>query len=558
MYTPQCNWLLIFWSAFSLVACNQNRAKISETKIEEIHLKRGDIISCSPGKEEFGTVEFMTSCNGKAKTDFNTAITLLHSFEYDEAEKAFAKVIDEEPECAMAYWGVAMSNFHPLWSPPTPDELIKGNKAIEIARSLSNKTTREEAYINAIAEYYNNWEKADHRTRCLKVEEAMKQLYIANPDDKEAAIFYALALNAAADPSDKTYAKQRAAGDILNALYSRSPNHPGIVHYIIHTYDTPELAQLALPAARKYAAIAPSSAHALHMPSHIFTRLGLWDECIQSNLTSVASAKCYAEAAGIKGHWDEELHGLDYLVYAYLQKGDNVHAKQQWDYLNSIKEVHPVNFKIAYAFSAIPARYMLENKLWKDAANLQFHKANFDWQNFLWEKAITHFARVLGSVNTNNLTAARNELTELKTIHNKLSGQKDLFKSNKVQVQVRAAEAWINLKEGKHDEAIALMNTAADLEDKTGKHPVTPGDVIPARELLGDMLMKVNQPAQAFDAYETSLRKTPNRFNSLYGAFISAEKSGNKIGAESYAKKLKVIASGSNYSRAELIEMKKI
>jgi hypothetical protein len=211
----------------------------------------------------------------------------------------------------------------------------------------------------------------------------MNDLHTTNPDDNEATIFYALSLVAAADPSDKTYAKQKEAGNILNTLYVKSPNHPGVVHYIIHTFDTPELATLALPAAREYAAVAPSSAHALHMPSHIFTRLGLWDESVQSNLSSVASAKCYVEAAGIKGHWDEELHGLDYLVYSYLQNGDNAKAKQQVDYMKTVKEVYPANFKIAYAFSSIPARYALENKLWQQAADLQFQKGFQNKRTFL-------------------------------------------------------------------------------------------------------------------------------------------------------------------------------
>ena len=481
-----------------MVGCDQkNERKVSEKKIDEINLKRGEIISCSPGTEEFGTLTFLNSCKGKAKEDFNTGVKLLHSFEYEEAEKMFAKVIDEEPECALAYWGVAMSNFHPLWSPATPDELRKGSKAIEIAHSISNKTPREEGYINAIAAYYNNWEKTDHRTRCLKFEEAMKELHSAFPEDNEAAIFYALSLNGAADPTDKNYTKQKVAGHLLNALYAKFPNHPGIIHYIIHTYDTPELAKFGLPAARKYATVAPSSAHALHMPSHIFTRLGLWNECIQSNLNSVSSARCYAEAAGIKGHWDEELHGLDYLIYGYLQKGDNILAKQQLEYFNTITEVHPANFKIAYAFAAIPARYVIENRLWHEAANFQFHQANFDWKNFPWEKSLTHFARLLGCVNTGNLSAAKVELIELQQAYDQLLAQKELFKANKVLVQLKTAEAWILFKEGKNGEAIKLMQAAADLEDKTGKHPVTPGDVIPARELLGDMLLQMNKPSDA-------------------------------------------------------------
>ncbi|MBL7743922.1 MAG: hypothetical protein JNN00_10655 [Chitinophagaceae bacterium] len=305
---------------FALLSCKEKKTAPSKELISQLDLKRGNIITCGPPGQQLGKVDFEMSCDQQTKQDFNTALALLHSFEYDESEKAFSKIIDASPGCAMAYWGVAMSNFHPLWMPPSEAELQKGAKAIEIANLIDNKSERESGYINAIGAYYKDRGKTDHRTRCLRFEKAMEELYKRYPEDKEAGIFYALALDASADPSDKTFANQKKAGAILSALYPAGPDHPGIIHYIIHTYDYPGLADLALPAARKYAKIAPSSAHALHMPSHIFTRLGLWDECIESNKVSVSSAKCYAESAGIKGHWDEELHGLDYLVYAYLQK----------------------------------------------------------------------------------------------------------------------------------------------------------------------------------------------------------------------------------------------
>src|SRR5882757_5568537 len=348
---------LIFFILPLLVSCKIKSKDISAEDIKILNLKRGEVVLCGPPDKRFGSVAFAISCSKKAGNDFNLAVALLHSFEYDEAEKAFAKIITEEPGCAMAYWGVAMCNYHPLWAPPNQLELKKGAKAIEIARSLGERSERESGYIEAIAMFYDNWDKVDERTRRIKVEKAMEIMYKKYPDDKEAAVFYALALDAAADPTDKSFANQRKAGTILNAIYPDEPNHPGIVHYIIHTYDYPGLAELALPAARKYASVAPASAHAQHMPAHIFTRLGLWDESIRSNLISTSSAKCYAENAGLKGHWDEELHGMDYLVYAYLQKGDDSLAKAQWDYLRTIHEVYPTNFKVAYAFAAIPSRY---------------------------------------------------------------------------------------------------------------------------------------------------------------------------------------------------------
>ncbi len=519
-------------------------------------LKRGEVIVCGPADQQFGSVEFQTSCTDKVKADFNLAIKLLHSFEYDEAEKVFAKIIDKQPDCALAYWGVAMSNFHPLWSPPSETELKKGAKAIEIAKSITNKSKREEEYINAIASFYKDWDKVDHRTRCINFEQSMENLNAKYPEDKETAIFYALALTAAADPADKTFTKQKKAGIILNSLYPSEPDHPGVVHYIIHTYDSPELAELALPAARKYASVAPSSAHALHMPSHIFTRLGLWNDCIASNLASMSSAQCYAEAAGIKGHWDEEFHALDYLVYAYLQKGDNDLAKKQYDYLKTINEVSPFNFKVAYAFAAIPSRYVLENKLWKEASNLKVHNEKFPWDKFQWQKAIIHFARVLGSVHLGDLTSAKAELTALTRIYTNLIEQKNTYSANQVQIQIKSSEAWIRFKEGKNDEALKLMNFAADLEDKTEKHPVTPGEVLPAKELLGDLLLEMNQPLKALEAYEENLKKHPNRFNGLYGAGLAAERAGNMVKAKYYYQQLFSIVKPVNSNRPEINHIK--
>jgi tetratricopeptide (TPR) repeat protein len=535
-----------------LLACNGKHNAPSNDAINTINLKRGKITLCGPSGQQFGSVDFETSCTGKVKEDFNLAIALLHSFEYDEAEKVFAKIIDEEPDCAMAYWGVAMCNNHPLWAPPNADELKKGAKAIAIARSITRKSKRESGYIEAMALFYKDWDKADHHTRSVRFEKAMENTYRENPDDKEAAIFYALSLDAAADPADKSYINQRKAGAILTALYPGEPNHPGIVHYIIHTYDYPELAILALPAARKYASIAPSSAHALHMPSHIFTRLGLWDECIQSNLVSTSSARCYAGSTGIKGHWDEELHGLDYLVYSYLQKADNKHAKEQCDYLKTINEVYPVSFKDAYAFAAIPARYVLENKLWEDAADLKIHPADFPWAKFPWQKAIIHFTRVLGYVHIGKIDSAKTELKNLDAIYDTLVEQKDAYKANEVKIQINASNAWILFKEGKDDEALKTMVVAADMEDKTEKSPVTPGEVIPARELLGDMLLQMNKADQALEAYEADLKTHPNRFNGLYGAASAAEKLHDFEKANSRYRQLTAIANSTDSNRPEL------
>ncbi|MEP6746185.1 MAG: hypothetical protein ABJB86_00590 [Bacteroidota bacterium] len=545
-----------FLFLIALAACNDRNQTPSDNAIKAINLKRGEVVLCGPPDKQFGTVEFTTFCPAEIRKDFNLGIALLHSFEYDEAEKVFAKIIGEEPGCAMAYWGVAMSNFHPLWSPPNQAELEKGAKAIEIAQALPQKSKIETAYIDAIALFYKDFNKIDHITRCIRLEKAMEKMHTDYPGDKEVGIFYALALDGAADPTDKTLFKQRKAGAILSALYPAEPDHPGIIHYIIHSYDYPELAALALPAARKYASIAPSSAHAQHMPSHIFTRLGLWDESIHSNLVSVASAQCYAKNTGIKGHWDEELHGMDYLVYAYLQKGENQLAKQQYDYLTTMHAVYPVNFKVAYSFAAIPARYFLENKMWKEAATLKMPSVNFSWQNFPWQNAIVHFARALGSAHMGHIDSAEAELKNLTILYDTLIKQKDAYKANQVQIEMKISEAWILFKKRKNTEALTLMESAVGMEDNTQKHPVTPGEVLPARELLGDMLMQMNQPGKALNAYAEDLKRHPNRFNGLYGAGLACETSNKTKEANDYYRQLINISDSINSKRPELAAAK--
>lgn len=510
------NTSLVFLIILFVTSCKDNNQP-SLVK-EWAELKRGEAISCGPADGEiYGTVSFTANVPAALQTEFNTAIALLHSFEYDEAEKMFVKVLDKAPETAMAYWGIAMSNFHSLWAPPTEEELKKGMKAIELARGIKDKSKRESDYIEAIAKYYEPKE-LDHRNRLLAYEKAMESLYSVHPEDKEAAIFYALALNAAATPGDKSYAKQRKAISILNPIYEQQPLHPGLAHYIIHNSDYPELAELALPAARKYASIAPASAHAQHMPSHIFTRLGLWQECVSSNLVSANAAKCYGEKAKLKGHWDEELHALDYLVYAFLQLGDHNNAKRQVDYLRTINEVSPLNFKTAYAFAASPARYILERKAWDEAASYELHPVNYPWDKFPWQKSIYHFTRLLGSVHTNKLDAARKELENMQLLHAQLSTQKDKAKeAAQVMVQLKAGEAWIALKDGDNNKAIELMTASADMEDGMEKHPVTPGEVIPARELLAELYAAIGEKEKAKSAYEEVLKTHRNRLNAVNG-----------------------------------------
>lgn len=548
----------VFVFASCMLAACKGKKNASVLALDEVHLRRGDVISCGPPQKEFGKVSFTTTCTPETQEDFDLAISLLHSFEYDEAEKAFAKVIDEAPACAMAYWGVAMSNYHPLWAPPTQEELLKGSRAIAIAQSLGGGSGTESGYINALAAFYKDYATVDHKIRSGNYRSAMEKLYVTDTSNKELAVFYSLALIATADPTDKTFANRKKAGEILGALYPEGKNHPGIIHYIIHTYDVPELATLGLDAAKRYASVAPSSAHAQHMPSHIFTRLGLWDDDIRSNLAAASSAQCYAAAARLDGHWSEELHAADYLVYSYLQKGDNVSAKKEVAYIDTITKVAGVANTNAYALAAIPSRYALENKLWKEAASLKLSPALGDaWKKFVWQVAIVHFAKLLGAANTGDHTLAKDELKNLDVIYDTLMARKDTYSAAQVMIQIKSGAAWIALEEGKSSQALATMQEAADMEDKTDKHPVTPGEVLPARQLLADMLLQKNKPAEALAAYEADLKKHPNRFNSLYGAAYCSEKTGDATKAESYYQQLLAVANSSGSDRPELVLAKK-
>lgn len=439
MKLPYCK-SLCFTLALILISCGSKNDDIKlKEELKLINLVRGDIALCGAEEGQFGKVDFGLSCNENVRNQFNLGTALLHSFEYPEAEKVFAKVIDQDPNCLMAYWGVAMSNFHPLWAPPSKDELEKGSKIIALARSLKSDDERASDYLEAAAKMYDDWSTLSHSERIKKFEQAAERVYQKYPADKEAAIFYALALRAASDPTDKTFLKQRKAGEILKSLFSSEPDHPGVAHYLIHIYDYPELAEMALPAARKYAAVAASSAHALHMPSHIFTRLGLWDEAIQSNINSMAAARCYAENAGIKGAWDEEIHGLDYLVYAYLQQGRDDMAKAQLDYLQSMDLVSPMNNKVAYTSASVPTRYALERHDWTSAVKLELHPQSFPWKDFPWERSIISFGRLLGAVHLKNNEIAGQSLQELKSNREELVKAGRPYESNQVEIQVMSA-----------------------------------------------------------------------------------------------------------------------
>jgi tetratricopeptide (TPR) repeat protein len=512
---------------------------------------RGDLLLCGSG--QFGEVSFSLSCDYVVRDAFDLAVSLLHSFEYAEAEKAFVKVIDIDPECAMAYWGVAMSIYHALWKAPELEELKKGAMVLKLAESLP-KTDKEQDYLNAIGAYYTDWQTTDSKVRAVRMEKKMEEIFKKYEDDTEAAIFYALALKSTADPKDKNHTNERKAGKILESIFPDQPNHPGIAHYIIHNYDNPELAPMALTTARRYADIAPTSAHAQHMPSHIFTRLGLWEESINSNLRSADAARCYADASGFDGNWTSEIHALDYLLYAYLQQGNTKQTSELNEYMSGIKKVWGNNASLAYPFAANPSRMVIETKNWAQAAVLPFPAIELSWEKYPWEKSILHFTRVLGSAHIGDHISAEKELTILKSLQQELVQQKNDYKADQVMIQVKASEAWIQYAKGNHQEAVVLMQESATLEDHTQKHPVTPGEVIPARELLGDLLLAIDKPIEALEAYELSLKKSPNRFNGLYGAAVAAKQSGENEKATQYFNQLIDLTRNSNSNRPEVEE----
>ncbi|HEX5836150.1 MAG TPA: hypothetical protein VFY34_19960 [Pyrinomonadaceae bacterium] len=510
--------------------------------------------------EKLGRVNFTVSCTPQAQKQFNRAVAWLHSFEYEEAEKAFLEVAATDPRCGMAYWGVAMSNYHPLWAAPTPAELKRGQDAIKKAKLIGARTQRERDYIAALGQFFTPIELT-YLERSVAFSDEMKSLYEKNRTDSEAGVFYALTLIATGMMShDKTYRREKEAAQILNRVLARQPQHPGVAHYLIHSYDYPALAHLALPAARSYAKIAPASAHAQHMPSHIFIRMGLWQEAIRSNLDAEASAKAFARRHKMAGAWDEQLHAMDYLAYAYLQGAQDKLAWGVLDEMNKVQSVEPQTFKVAYSFAAIPARYALERRRWDEAAKLTL-PANtvgmFPWQKFRWAEAHIHFARAIGFARSGDAVSARQEVDKLAAVRDALIiGRGEYDWAKQVEIERQIAAAWLAFAEGKHDEALKLMRAVADLDDETDKHPVTPGAILPAREQLGELLLELKQPTAALTEFETSLRSAPERFNGLYGAARAATLASDQKKARTYYGKLLTVTRQADTTRPEITEAK--
>ncbi len=507
----------------------------------------------SASTERLGTVHFATSCTAAAAPQFDRAVALLHSFSFGASIDAFNATLGTDPSCGIAHWGIALAS----WGNPfaagqkAMAQIRRGQEALARAGTAGPRTERERAYLAAVAELFRDPEHRDQRTRLIAYREAMGALASRHPEDMEASIFYALAVAQSAAPTDKTYADLLKAGAILEPLFAAHPDHPGLAHYIIHSYDVPSLAPRALDAARRYARIAPSAPHALHMPSHTFTRLGLWQESIDTNIASAAAAKRDGATA-------EELHATDYQMYAYLQTGQDAAARHLLESLPQIAaRFDPESTAAAapgvagvFALAAIPARWALERGDWSAAAQLEPRPSRFPFT-----EALTHFARALGASRVGERELARSAIDALQQIQGRLSAANESYWAEQVEIERRAAAAWLALAEGRTTDALAGMRGAAELEDGTEKNAITPGPIAPARELLGEMLLEMHEPAQALRAFEATLQKEPNRFRALAGAARAARQAGDRsTAAEHYSRLLKVAERADDPGRAELAE----
>jgi tetratricopeptide (TPR) repeat protein len=508
--------------------------------------------------EKLGEVNFPVSCNAAAQKEFNRAMALFHSFWFDPAKKSFLKVLEHDPKCGMAHWGIAiMSLGNPYAWPPNPNALKAGAAAMAEAQRVGARSEREQDYIAAFGAFFKDWETTDHKTRALAFEKAMEGVAARYPQDLEAQILYALVLGVTAQPTDKTFANQLKAANILEPLFKKYPNHPGIAHYLIHTYDYAELAEKGLPAARAYAGIAPSVPHAVHMPSHIFSRLGLWQEMVEVNRVSYLAAKAELKEATLGIGTYDALHAMDYMVFGHLQQAQDKAAKRLADEVGGIRKVNVENFVAAYAFAAIPSRIALERGDWKQASALELSPGDLAWSKFPQAEAILVFARGIGAARSGDVELSLKDLTRLQTLKDAMTASGITYWAGQTDIQIETVKAWLALTEKRNDEAVLLMSSAAKLEEASDKHPVTPGNVLPSRELLGEMLMMLNRPDQAFTEFERSLKRDPNRYRGVYGAARAAEASGNLKAARDYYEKLESLTADRDTERPELVHCRK-
>jgi len=493
--------------------------------------------------EQLGTVHFPVSSTAFSQKAFERGVALLHSFWYEEAEKEFVQISKDDPACAMAHWGVAMSLWHQLWDSPNAATIKRGMAELKKAQSMHPATDREREYISALGAFYRK--KGDHDERAKAYSQAMEGVYRRYPSDREAAAFYALSLLASEPDGDTTFANRKKAAAVLEILFKEEPNHPGVAHYLIHSYDKPQLAALGLPAARSYAKIAPAAPHALHMPSHIFARLGLWQDDIASNLASIAATrKTAAMHMGGEGH---QFHAMDFLVYAYLQSGREADAERVIEEVKALppmKDMYDQGYdQHAYALSKFPALYALELRHWTEAAVLTPAPGTDSG-----DKAITYWARAIGAARSGNVAEARKDIAELESLRQEMLKHKKTSWAHVVEAAQKEAGAWVAHAEGKDDEAVKTLRAIAEKEESTGDEP----EGIPAREMLADLLLETKHPDQALAEYETDLKFNPNRFNGLYGAATAAEMAGNSEKASAYYAQLVKVCAGSNSDRPEL------
>jgi tetratricopeptide (TPR) repeat protein len=496
---------------------------------------------------KLGKVHFPISCGAASQKKFEVGLAMLHSFWYAKAEKAFSDLAAADPRCAMAHWGVAMSHFHQIWGAPPPDEMKAAVAALAAARAVPASTQRERDYVEALAVYFDKSDSLDHVTRFLAYEKAMGELAAKYPKDREATIFYALALNgvALAVPPDKTYPRQKKAGAILEPIFREMPQHPGTAHYIIHSYDYPALAARGVDAARRYSKIAPDSPHALHMPSHIFTRLGFWEDSIGSNLASADAARRDLQRTKPGASSFDALHAMDYLAYAYLQSGRDAEARRILDEVSRAESFDKQELAAAYALTAIPARLALERRDWKAATSVGLKPAGFPWEKFPWPRSVILLTRATGFARSGDPASARREVDQLEALRDSLKGAGQVYWTDQVEIARR---------EKKDAEALELMRSAAALEDTVDKHPVTPGPILPAREQLGDLLLELGKPSEALLEYRSDLGASPNRLNGLHGAARAARLSGDAAAAKEYYQKLLAVCGKADGAREQVAE----
>jgi tetratricopeptide (TPR) repeat protein len=518
-----------------------------------------------------GKIEFPISSDAAVRAEFERGVALLHSFFYEEARRIFTALAEKDPNCAMAHWGIAMTWWHPIWTPPTPEEMKAGLAEIDKAAAMKAATERERKFITALHAYFHAADgpapravgqschgPVGSRERALAYEKEMRELAQANPDDIEAQTFYSLAILAVgyATPDDTTLSKQREAAEILEKLRAKNGDHPGITHYLIHSYDYPALAERGLSAAQVYASIAPWVPHALHMPSHIFTRLGMWEESVAANRASAEASRAYAKVRQRNATEAEELHAIDYEAYSYLQEGRDDKAKEIVDFAATVRETNPkMEFTAAYALAAIPARYALERNDWKAAAALTIPNVPH-WSSFPFMEALIEYAHALGRAHTGDLAGAEKAIARMKQLRDATSDPKfDYFKKH-LDLQMKTAAAWVTCVRGKPEEAVEALRKMADAEDMLGKHPVSPGALVPVREQLAGLLLELGQAKEAQREFEAELKIYPGRFRGLLGAAQSAEKAGDTAAARQHYAKLAAQTAEAGNSRAELTRMR--